>query len=65
MSRYFAFLLFGLFYVSSAMAIDLAPLWDFNQPELSEQRFRAALADFVGCHRRHDLVLHAARDDFA
>jgi tetratricopeptide (TPR) repeat protein len=26
------------------MAIDLAPLWDFNQPELSEQRFRAALA---------------------
>ena len=25
------------------MAIDLAPLWDFNQPELSEQRFRAAL----------------------
>ena len=38
------FLLSGLFYVSSAMAIDLAPLWDFNQPELSEQRFRAALA---------------------
>jgi tetratricopeptide (TPR) repeat protein len=26
-----------------AMAIDLAPLWDFNDPELSEQRFRAAL----------------------
>lgn len=26
------------------MAIDLAPLWDFSQPELSEQRFRAALA---------------------
>jgi tetratricopeptide (TPR) repeat protein len=42
--RYFSLLLFGLLYVSSAMAIDLAPLWDFNQPELSEQRFRAALA---------------------
>ncbi|MGZ9058770.1 MAG: tetratricopeptide repeat protein [Burkholderiaceae bacterium] len=26
------------------MAIDLIPLWDFSQPELSEQRFRAALA---------------------
>ncbi len=26
------------------MAIDLEPLWNFNQPELSEQRFRAALA---------------------
>ena len=26
------------------MAIDLIPLWDFNQPELSEQRFQAALA---------------------
>ena len=38
------FFLFGSFYVSCAMAIDLAPLWDFNQPEVSEQRFRAALA---------------------
>lgn len=26
-----------------AQAIDLAPLWDFSRPELSEQRFRAAL----------------------
>ncbi len=26
-----------------AMAIDLAPLWDFSQPAVSEQRFRAAL----------------------
>ena len=42
--RYLIFLVFGSVYVSSAMAIDLAPLWDFNQPELSEQRFRAALA---------------------
>ena len=41
---YLKFLVFGSVYVSSAMAIDVAPLWDFNQPELSEQRFRAALA---------------------
>ena len=27
-----------------AHAIDLSPLWNFNKPELSEQRFRAALA---------------------
>ena len=26
------------------MAIDLEPLWDFGKPELSEQRFRSALA---------------------
>lgn len=26
------------------MAIDLAPLWDFSNPDLSEQRFRSALA---------------------
>lgn len=31
-----------------AMAIDLAPLWDFNKPELSEQRFRAALTTASG-----------------
>jgi tetratricopeptide (TPR) repeat protein len=31
-----------------AMAIDLTPLWDFSRPELSEQRFRAALADATG-----------------
>lgn len=30
------------------MAIDLAPLWDFAQPALSEQRFRAALASASG-----------------
>lgn len=33
-----------LTWVSSAMAIDLASLSDFSKPELSEQRFRAALA---------------------
>lgn len=29
---------------TTVMAIDLAPLWDFNKPDVSEQRFRAALA---------------------
>ena len=30
------------------MAIDLAPLWDFGKPDLSEQRFRSALATATG-----------------
>ena len=34
--------------VSPAMAIDLEPLWDFSKPELSEQRFREALATARG-----------------
>ena len=46
--RLHALLLLGLFYASLVMAIDLAPLWDFSQPELSEQRFRAALATANG-----------------
>ncbi len=32
-----------LFVLESVMAIDVAPMWDFGKPELSEQRFRAAL----------------------
>ncbi len=32
----------------SAMAIDLDALWDFSKPELSEQRFRDALATASG-----------------
>jgi tetratricopeptide (TPR) repeat protein len=31
-----------------AMAIDLAALWDFNDPARSEQRFRSVLADLSG-----------------
>jgi tetratricopeptide (TPR) repeat protein len=31
-----------------AMAIDLAPLWDFSRPELSEQRFKQALQNATG-----------------
>ena len=30
------------------MAIDLAPLWNFNKPEVSEQRFRVALETATG-----------------
>ncbi|MEP6997363.1 MAG: tetratricopeptide repeat protein [Betaproteobacteria bacterium] len=40
----FVFISFLLIFASSVMAIDLAPLWNFDQPEISEQRFRAALA---------------------
>jgi len=35
-------------YAASAMAIDLDPLWDFNHPGRSEERFRAALATATG-----------------
>ena len=31
-----------------AVAIDLAPLWDFNQPEVSERRFRTAIETATG-----------------
>jgi tetratricopeptide (TPR) repeat protein len=42
-----ASLLFGLT-TNAAMAIDLAPLWDFARPDVSEQRFRAALEKATG-----------------
>ncbi|MBK6591579.1 MAG: tetratricopeptide repeat protein [Burkholderiales bacterium] len=52
-----------------AMAIDLAPLWDFNQPELSEQRFQNAM---LGATTDDQLILktqiartHGLRRDFA
>ena len=51
------------------MAIDVTPLWDFSQPELSEQRFRAALQTASGDDA---LILqtqiarsHGLRKDFA
>jgi hypothetical protein len=34
--------------MSPAMAIDLNPLWNFDNPGQSEQRFRAALAAATG-----------------
>lgn len=36
------------FVASPAMALDLEPLWDFSNPQLSEQRFRAALQTASG-----------------
>jgi tetratricopeptide (TPR) repeat protein len=51
------------------MAIDVTPLWDFSQPALSEQRFRAALQTASGDDA---LILqtqiarsHGLRKDFA
>ena len=34
------------------MAIDLVPLWDFARPEVSEQRFQAALESAANVHVR-------------
>jgi hypothetical protein len=39
---------------SAATAIDLAPLWDFARPDVSEQRFRVALETAAG---DDDLIL--------
>lgn len=54
---------------TAAMAVDLTPLWDFRQPAVSEQRFRAALATATGDDA---LILqtqiartHGLRQDFA
>ena len=38
----------SLVFAAPAMAIDLTPLWDFSRPDVSEQRFRAALATASG-----------------
>jgi tetratricopeptide (TPR) repeat protein len=38
----------GVIVSTSAMALDLSTLWDFRQPAVSEQRFRAALQTSVG-----------------
>ena len=43
-ARCFPIALAALLTVSSAMAIDFSTLWDYAQPELSETRFRDALA---------------------
>ncbi len=63
------FILYLLTWVSSAMAIELAPLLDFSKPELSEQRLRAAL---VTANRDDALILqtqiarsYGLRRDFA
>ncbi len=50
------------------MALDLAGLWDFAQPALSEQRFVAALADASGDEalilRTQIARSHGLRKDF-
>lgn len=38
----------ALVFAVPATALDLAPLWDFSQPEVSEARFRSALASAHG-----------------
>lgn len=38
----------SIFLTGAAMAIDLGPLWDFGKPEVSEQRFQAALQSASG-----------------
>jgi tetratricopeptide (TPR) repeat protein len=46
MVRFFGLAL--LLTATSAMAIDLRPMWDFSKPAVSEERFRAALATAQG-----------------
>jgi tetratricopeptide (TPR) repeat protein len=52
----------------TAMAIDLAPLWDFSRPDVSEQRFQAALqtasGDDVLVLRTQIASTHGLRRDF-
>jgi tetratricopeptide (TPR) repeat protein len=48
MVRTLAVFLIGYLAGAPAMAIDLAALWDFSNPELSEQRFRSALETAAG-----------------
>ena len=69
MKRLLASLVFIAITTQNAMAIDLIPLWDFSKPELSEQRFRAALETAKGDDA---LILqtqiartHGLRKDFA
>jgi tetratricopeptide (TPR) repeat protein len=54
---------------TTTMAIDLAPLWDFNRPDVSEQRFLAALktatADDVLVLQTQIARTHGLRKDFA
>lgn len=44
----FHFIIALTFTATSAMAIDLTTLWDFKEPEASEQRFREALKNSSG-----------------
>lgn len=48
MTRCILVVITSLLFAPLAMAIDLATLWDFSNPQLSEQRFRAELAKSSG-----------------
>lgn len=48
MTRYILAVFTSLLFAPLAMAIGLATLWDFSNPQLSEQRFRAELAKSSG-----------------
>lgn len=48
MTRHTLVVFTSLLFAPLAMAIDLATLWDFSNPQLSEQRFRAELAKSSG-----------------
>lgn len=43
------------------MTFDLSMLWDFSQPDVSEQRFRAALASSTGDDALNSLQTQIAR----
>jgi tetratricopeptide (TPR) repeat protein len=62
-----AFLGFALL-TTTAMAIDPTPLWDFSRPDVSEQRFRAALQSASGDDalilRTQIARTHGLRKDF-
>ena len=69
MKRLLAGLLFIVLATHTAMAIDVTPLWGFSKPELSEQRFRAALetAECVDALILQTQIArtHGLRKDFA
>lgn len=48
MNRSLSFGIAALIFAVPAAALDLAPLWDFSQPDVSEARFRGALATATG-----------------
>ncbi len=55
--RLIASLTLALALPAAHAAVDVAALWDFSNPALSEQRFRAALAAAEGEGRRDDALI--------
>ncbi len=48
MQRRLSVLITSMLFAPLAMAVDIGPLWDFSNPQLSEQRFRTELANSTG-----------------